>query len=195
MRSDRDIERDFEEGMRRYVHWHTILVDEEKFEAGKETEFGKGLMVCLGKWFQHFADDRFKGLMCLNEYTIANESQKERYYNTVPADVQGEILLFNNTVEIYGSKEAAFSNVIMLWAYGASDHLHDIKVPEGGKWDEVRSLVEELQSKGLEMGHGVGFLTQRLYSWGDVEELQYLTQKIMIKVDRVLGLQPDWGQW
>lgn len=180
----------------RLKHWHSSPFEEEDIESQAVSEYGKGLMVCLAKWFQHFGDRRYFNLMCLHEYIEKDERGREGYYNNMEPHLQASITFFlESSSSVFGNEERAFANEIMMWANAASDHLYEIEVPDGVYWDEVRQLVKELQDKGLDMGHGAGLTGRISYTWGDVEELLNLTQKIMIKVDGILGLQPDWGSY
>jgi len=83
-------------------------------------------------------------------------------------------------------------SAIHSWANGASDHLYEIEVPEGKDWYRIRKKVEELQTKGLDMGHG---FTRNNYTKDDALELFKLTQEIALMVDRKLGLKPQLGDW
>ncbi len=157
----------------------------------EKSQFGKGLVVCLVKFYQHFSPEYLK------EINICKELFSSHYGN-----------------------EKALSRGITLWANGASDHLYEIEAPKGKEWEEVRQKVKELQDSGLEMGHGIACYTKNIiYTLKDVERLQELTEeilmavnnklklnfhfegsqelviKMLIKIDKKLGLKPDWGEW
>lgn len=158
----------------------------------EKSEFGKGLVVCLVKFYQHFSPEYLKEI---NTYKEALSSY-------------------------YGNEERALSRGITLWANGASDHLYEIEAPKGEEWEEVRQKVKELQDSGLEMGHGIRFNKKEvIYTLKDVEKLRDLAEeilmavnnklklnlhfkesqeldiKMLIKIDRKLGLKPDWGEY
>ncbi len=158
----------------------------------EESEFGRGLLVCLVKFYQHFSPEY---LEIINIYKEALASY-------------------------CGDEKRALSRGITLWANGASDHLYEIEAPEGKGWEEVRQKVKELQDSGLEMGHGIDCYTRgTIYDLEDVERLRELTEEILtavnnklklnfhfeeshkpdtrmlIKIDKKLGLKPDWGKW
>lgn len=116
------------------------------------SEFGKGFIICLVKWAEHF----------------------ERRYDEKTETIMGE------------------SGSIEMWANGASDHLYDIETPKGPKWNLVRKMVDELKTKGLEMGHGY---TGKKWTKQDVLKLQELTRDIALATDKILGIDGDLGQW
>jgi len=164
----------------------------DKYLKKEKSEFGKGLVVCLVKFHQHFSPEYLK------EIDICKEALSS----------------------YYGNEEKAISRGITLWANGASDHLYEIEAPEGKEWDEVREEVKTLQDSGLEMGHGIACYTKDIiYTLKDVERLRELSEEILmavnnklklnlhfeesqevdiktlIRIDRKLGLRPDWGEW
>ena len=163
----------------------------DKYFKKERSEFGKGLVVCLAKFYQHFSPEY------LEEINICKEALSSHYGN-----------------------EKALSRGITLWANGASDHLYEIETPGGEEWEEVRQKVKELQDSGLEMGHGIACYTRdTIYALKDVERLRELAEeilmavnnklklnfhfeesqeldiKMLIKIDKKLGLKPDWGEW
>ena len=164
----------------------------DKYLKKEKSEFGKGLVVCLAKFYQHFSPEYLK------EINICKEALSS----------------------YYGNEEKALSQGITLWANGASDHLYEIEAPGGEEWEEVRQKVKELQDSGLEMGHGIACYTKdTIYTLKDVERLRELAEeilmavnnklksnfhfeesqeldiKMLMKIDKKLGLKPDWGEW
>ena len=162
-----------------------------KYFKKEKSEFGKGLVVCLFKFYQHFSPEY------LQEINICKEAFSSYY-----------------------GEEKALSQGITLWANGASDHLYEIEAPEGKEWDELREKVKILQDSGLKMGHGIAFYTKDIiYTLKDVERLRELSEeilmvvnnklklnlhfeesqeldiKMLIKIDKKLGLKPNWGEW
>lgn len=127
----------------------------------EESEFGKGLIVCLVKFAEHFMK-------------LQSDIETYKKYN------------------IGGINNHPESSAVGLWANGATDHLYDIEVPEGKDWDEIREKVEELKTKGLEMGHGLNSLSNKSTK-EDAEYLMDLTKEIAILIDKKLGLEPDLG--
>ncbi len=162
-----------------------------KYFKKEKSEFGKGLVVCLVKFHQHFSPEYLK-----------------------------EIYIYKGVFSSHYGEGKALSWGIHLWANGASDHLYEIETPGGKEWGEVRQKVKELQDSGLEMGHGMASYTKNIiYTLKDVERLRELTEeilmavnnklkldfhfeesqesdiKMLIKIDKKLGLKPDWGEW
>ena len=162
-----------------------------KYFKKEKSEFGKGLVVCLVKFYQHFSPEYLK-----------------------------EIYIYKGVFSSHYGEEKALSRGITLWANGASDHLYEIEAPEGKEWNEVREKVKILQDSGLEMGHGIACYTKDIiYTLKDIERLRELTEeilmvvdnklklnfhfeesqevdiKMLIKIDKKLGLKPDWGEW
>lgn len=163
-----------------------------KYFKKEKSEFGRGLLVCLAKFYQHLSPEYFE---IINIYKEALSSY-------------------------CGDEERALSRGITLWANGASDHLYEIEAPGGKEWEEVRQKVKELQDSGLEMGHGIACYTRgTIYALEDIEKLRELTEEILtavnnklklnfhfeesqelairmlIRIDKKLGLKPDWGEW
>ena len=138
------------------------------------SEFGKGLVICLVKFAEHFERDGPTGVHRL---------------------IQGYWTDFHKKCcnEVYnGDKEKYISHQIELWANGASDHLYEIRVPEGKEWNTIRKKVKKLQQKGLEIGHG---FTSKKWTKEDFLELIQLTREIALMIDRKIGLKPDIGKW
>jgi len=163
----------------------------EKYLKKEKSEFGKGLVVCLVKFYQHFSPEYLR-----------------------------EIYIYKGVFSSHYGEEKALSQGITLWANGASDHLYEIEAPEGKEWNEIREKVKILQDSGLEMGHGIARYTKgTIYTLKDVERLRELSEeilmavnnklklnfhfeesqdldiKMLIKIDKKLGLKPDWGEW
>ena len=168
----------------------------------KESEFGRGLVVCLAKFYQHFSNDSIARIKSFVNFSKRPENEQEKIIsdNPPPSLQYGSInqefkWWLTQTVPIYGSKEDAISSNIVTWANGASDHLYEIKAPKGKEWKEMRKIVKELQEKGLDMGHGNGLMGKAKYTYDDIISLQNLTEKALLLVDEILGLKPDWGTW
>ena len=137
----------------------------------EESEFGKGLVICLVKFAEHIERDDIMKI----SHEIFDETSKrmcEQVYK--------------------GDKAKYISHTIEMWANGASDHLYKIEVPKGKEWNEIRKLVKELQQKGLEIRHG---FTNKIWTAKDACELQNLTRKIAILIDKKLGLKAVLGQY
>ena len=168
----------------------------------EQSEFGKGLVVCLIKFSSHFSNDLAKNLMILRNYQESNDKQKKLMLQQNPPDYINygkyfhEQLRFmiNQLLPIHDNNLEEFvSSQIELWANGASDHLYEIEVPKGKGWTYINEKVKDLQNKGLQMGHG--FDKQKLYTFEDWDELKKLTNEISILIDNKIGLNPDTGEY
>jgi len=146
----------------------------------KGSDFGRGLVICLVKFSEHF--------MYL-------------YYNwdvRVKHQIEFDKMFYKKYKEYSPPKDYnkyAISNIITNWANGASDHLYEIEVPKGRQWSKIRKKVEELQDKGLDMGHGAGFMNVKEYTRKDVDYLMELTREIALDVDKIIGLEPEMGDY
>jgi hypothetical protein len=78
-----------------------------------------------------------------------------------------------------------YSHSVELWMNGASDHMFDLD-------DRAPFSLKELAKLSLTMGHG---FTGQVWTEKHVESLRTLWKLSAIEVDRMLGVEPDWGQW
>jgi len=85
--------------------------------------------------------------------------------------------------------EASAVNHLMS---GASDHLVDMVVPKGKRWDNIRQLAEEVADKAWDIGHG-----DMHHNFEDVDEVIKEMDNLILEIDRVLlGRKiPSWGKW
>ena len=169
----------------------------------KKSEFGKGLVVCLAKFMEHFGNETLhRANFCRQISNMSKENQNKVMSDNPPSSHNygkelNEYFKFWKTklVPIVGSIKAQTSHDLTLWANGASDHLYEIEVPKGKEWNEIRRITKELKDKGLDMGHGSGLTGRRIYELKDLYELKKLTKKALILIDEKLGLKPDWGEY
>ncbi len=169
----------------------------------KQSEFGKGLVVCLAKFYQHFTNEELRKIYFYKKCTEKSKEEQEKIRSENPPDNlnygqdlnKGFDFWMDKMVPIHGNIETTISSDVTLWANGASDHLYEIETPKGNNWKEVRKIIKRLKEKGLNMGHGDGLMRNRIYSLKDVDELRDLTEKVLVIVDKKLGLKADWGQW
>ena len=86
------------------------------------------------------------------------------------------------------------SHAVHMHMNGASDHLYDIKVPEGIKGSLIGEKVTELQTKGLAMGHN--YEKKENWTKEDAFALYDLAIEIALLIDtKLLGLNAEKGQW
>lgn len=168
----------------------------------EKSDFGKGLVVCLAKFMEHFAGDQMRQLSH-RVFLLKKPKYQQKIIlsgNPPPSLNYGKdktedfIFFINKMVPIWGSIKATISHDVTLWANGASDHLYEIETPKGKNWEAIRKIVKELQDKGLEMGHGRGLMGGKIYTVDDIYELGDLTRKALLLIDKKLGLKPDWGE-
>jgi len=146
-------------------------MDEEK------SEFGKGLIVCLLHFANHWGNDQWE--------TIRDLKGARTNKRGIPNREEGSL-------KIYGSLEKLISARITSWANAATDHLYEIEVPKEKKWDSIRQKVAELRDYGLEIGHG---FTDQQYTFDEAGKLFDLSREIAFEIDKLIGLKPDLGQW
>jgi len=168
----------------------------------EKSEFGKGLVICLVKFTNHFSNDLAKTIRDLVMYQNANETKRKEMLQDEPPSHSNYGKDFHDRIRFYINKimpihnnslEKLISYEIELWVNGATDHLYEIEVPEGKDWNKIRTKVKELQDKGLTMGHS--FNDKKTYTIKDMEELQKLTIQIALLIDKKIGLKPDEGEW
>ena len=167
----------------------------------RTSEFGKGLIICLVKFAEHFENSMARQLGHFDMFMkLSKEKQDLVRSNTPPdnlnygSDVNSQFDWWMKTaVPIWGTPQKTLSHEIELWLNCASDHLYEIEVPKGKSWDKIRAKVKKLQNKGLEMGHG--FQHNKSWKIEDVNELKDLTEQISLMVDKKIGLKSDIGKW
>lgn len=100
--------------------------------------------------------------------------------------------------DIYASMRAGGNSIfpesgaVESFFNGASDHLYEIKVPKAWANTEIEAKVKELQSKGLEIGHG---FTGKAWTDSDFHDCYNLCREIALLIDKQIGLNPDMGSW
>lgn len=157
-------------------------------EETKESEFGSGLVVCLLKFSEHFMNSTMNQIWAADRY-LKSKNRDGNYGRAYDANIES----FKSSVEIWGSEEKAFAQLIETWANGATDHLYDLRVPDTWANTELSKKVKELQDKGLKMGHG---FTGELYTTEDISELRKLVTEIGLEIDKQIGIKNgDWGKW
>lgn len=146
---------------------------EEHYDEPRSSEFGKGLIICMVKFAEHYERKREKFIELLS----GNEKLLEKH---------------KTGIEIYGSKEEYISKEIETFMNGASDHLYEIYVPEGEDWDEIREKVRIMKEKALTMGHG---FTETIWKIEDLNEIFGMNREISLLIDIKIGLKPEIGKW
>jgi hypothetical protein len=124
----------------------------------EESEFGKGLIICLVKFAEH--QWRFQ------ERLARNKSMNNPLFDE--------------------------SDAVEMFFNGASDHLYEIEVPKDWLGTDIDIKVKELQSLGLEIGHG---FTGKKWTKDNFNKAYELLEDIALLIDVKLGLTPQKGQW
>jgi hypothetical protein len=146
------------------------------------SEFGRGLVICLVKFAEHFERNDLNGLYQIEDsHRRGKEMTKEQLL---------ELNAFYATNS--GSHEERMSYAIEMWANAATDHLREIQTPEGKSWDEIRKQVSALQSLGLEIGHGSH---KEVWKLDVVKTLKTMTREIAFLIDEKIGLDPCLGSF
>ena len=167
-----------------------------------KTEFGRGLIINLVKFAEHFENRMANQISHAKLYMSKTKEEQELMlsdnpppnlnYGRFPKEHMKGFL--NIYVKVHGTSEKALSSLIELWANGASDHLYEILVPRRWKGTELEKKVKKLQHLGLEIGHG---FTGKIWKFDDFVKLQDLTKEIAILIDSSIGLnkQVDLGKF
>jgi hypothetical protein len=164
-----------------------------------KSEFGKGLVICLTKFSEHFENEFISSLSLYKLWMGQTQKNRELMLSDkCPPNLdygfphRDRLKHFADSIDIWGSAEKTLSQRIEMWANGASDHLYDMEVPKGHGWKNIGGMVEKLKDKGLAMGHGSH---NTIWTIEDVRELQELTRKIALEIDKKIGLKPQLGEW
>ncbi len=166
----------------------------------EKSEFGKGLVICLVKFSEHFENSKFQNVRQYARFLEFTEEQQNKIRSSTPPDNlnYGSVnksfdWWMNKIVPIWGTPEKTLSHEIEICFSGASDHLYGIEVPKDTSWDNIRKEIKRLQNKGLEMGHG--FHNKRMWKIEDMNELVDSTRKISLMIDKKIGLKPQEGPY
>jgi hypothetical protein len=157
------------------------------------SEFGKGLVVCLTKFAEHFENRWAEQISSVHTFYYIYKGDKAKL-SELDRQIRRDAEDFEAVqLAVHKNVDEALSSLIELWANGATDHLYDIEVPEDWKENEIGKKVAELQKLGLAMGHG---FTGKLWKYEDFLNLLKLTREIALMVDLRLGLKnADLGQY
>ena len=157
----------------------------------EKSEFGKGLVINLVKFAEHFSHRYLKLAMDYN-YFIKNLHQNKNELDNYDRQIREAVEYFDKVV-LGKNPDEKISRQIELWANGATDHLYEMYVPKGKSWDRIRKEVELLRTRGLTMGHGYTGKTN--WTIDDVFWIMKQTKKIALMVDEKLGLKGDEGEY
>ena len=151
----------------------------------EQSDFGRGLVICLVKFAEHFENHLTRDIYQTSQYI--SEPPDQRDLSTKPT-------FLDPYIKIYKTEENVLSHLIQMWANGATDHLYDITVPKKWQETELGTKIRLLQKLGLEIGHG---FTGKTYRIEHLNRLHQLTREIALLIDQSIGLKQiaDLGEW
>ena len=169
--------------------------EQETFVEHEGSEFGAGIVVCLAKFSEHLDNHWIERFQTALWWIKADESEREENRLHALGFPQGDSalrLMHVQSVFLFPEKnhERALLDALRNWANGASDHFYDLdreKAPQ-----ELIDLGDYM----LELGHGSGLLGKWPHSaeltWKQILEMW---EAACLAVDRMIGVEPDWGAW
>jgi hypothetical protein len=141
-----------------------------------QSEFGKGLVICLVKFAEHA--HRWQ--------TIKKEYEDLRNF-------QNKTDRMITKIET-GKESFSESRAVQMFFDGAYDHLREIEVPDAWKNTEITTKIDELVAYSVQIKHD-WFEENGSYSEKDVFKTLELCQEIALLIDKQIGLTPDIGKW
>jgi hypothetical protein len=157
-----------------------VLLAEGRTEAeavtqsdGSDSEFGRGVVVCLAKFSEHLANEHARAITSGITWQKMSPERQRRWR---AESGRGHI----RRVESIG-----LSKMIEMWANGASDHFFGLS-------DQAPGPLQELAAFTLLVGHG---FQEEEWTAGTWKRILELWKESCLAVDRQLGVEPDWGQW
>ena len=172
------------------------------------SEFGRGLVVCLVKFRGHFENEMFsRAMFCAR--TVKNKSKKVMKEmaegtadssNTYDRSLMDYWNFFYSMANLSsgGDFEKQIHREFAMFMNGASDHMYEIKVPKTWEGSDIENKILKVQKISLDMGHGIrGMLgTGKKITADEIDKLRDLTDEIILEVDKKLGIKDaDFGQW
>lgn len=165
------------------------------------TEFGSGLVVNLIE-FAHHLDNDLARQIHLSYLWVSKYNRDWEQIRNHDVSITNAAQWFERSNMIWGTPERTLSEMIELWANGASDHLYEIHVPLWMRFvhpvlsrriKELKDAVAQLREEGLEIGHG--FNTQMTWKIENFLKLYELTLHIGNLLDSLLLTRSDKGQY
>jgi hypothetical protein len=155
--------------------------------AEPQSEFGRGLIVCLAKFSAHLEGEWFSRVRHAEHWRKMGPDARARIATEAKTHPYGDSArLFAHIFIHRQDADAGLSREIVSWMNGASDHFYDL--------DRERSPAPliELADLCLKIGHG---FRNEQYTWATVEEIERLWRESCLALDKTLGVTADWGQW
>jgi hypothetical protein len=160
----------------------------------ERSDFGAGVVVCLAKFSEHLREHGPYSERLIREYagwTPERDQQLRLEAERYPTGDAAQKLARISVAEIServrgGDRAAALSSMIEMWMNAASDHFYDL---DDGKAPEP---LRELAALALNIGHG---FTGEQWTIATVDRIRELWRESCLAVDRLLGVEPDWGEY
>ncbi len=155
-----------------------------------ESEFGRGVVVCLAKFSEHLFNRQ--AVTVMNEIRFSEMSGDDKYVEesearTHPRGDAAQRIAGRMYSGMLGHLTGnPVSEALEMWANGASDHFYDLDR------DRAPQPLCELADLTLEMGHGFTGKTWTPEHWMRIHDLW---RESCLSLDRTLGNNPDWGRW
>ena len=147
-----------------------------------QSEFGRGLVVCLFKFARHIGNASWNECVSANAWLNGSDIQADH------------LQLLKAYEEIYGSKAGAESAACRAWISGAFDHLREIELPPYLKtspaFEDAFTDFDNL-ARDLERSR----IREKSIGMDDLNSLVRLAGELAMAIDKVLDLSPDFGKW
>jgi len=165
------------------------------------SEFGKGLIIPLIKFYQHFGNEAYSRIRTWKWFSKRTKKDQAIIISDNPPSslnygiqVQRECGDFIKRIKSK-SPDAIIEDELRMWVYGAADHLYEIECPAGNDWNEIRERVNNLRDVGLDMRNphmGSGWDN---FSFEAIQGLHKMVKELTVLIDKKIGLSPDWGEY
>lgn len=157
-----------------------------------ESEFGRGVAICLAKFSEHLGDSGIYSERMINEFAEWTP-EKQAHCETEAAryphgDAAQKLARMSVATLSSGDQDraATLSHMIEMWMNAASDHFYDLD-------ESAPAPLKELAELTLEIGHG---FTGKRWTLHHVKKIRDLWELSCIAVDERLGVKDaDWGSW
>jgi hypothetical protein len=155
----------------------------------ERSEFGAGIVVCLAKFSEHLQQHGAYSERTIREYAAASPEKIAAWQEEARSYPRGDAAQRLASFFIFEvgnqSREGAISHAIAMWMNSASDHMYDLD-------DRAPAPLKELAALTLRIGHG---FTDETWTVETMDRIRDLWRESCLEVDRILGVDPDWGEW
>ena len=157
----------------------------------ESSEFGAGIVVCLAKFSEHLQDPGFTNESAIREFARWDDDEAmscaveaKRFPSGDAAQKLARMGVLGYSAKGQG-KDWAISKAIEMWANGASDHFYDLD-------DKAPPSLKMLAEIMIHIAHG--FSTE-CWTIATLDHIRDLWKRSCLEVDKMLGVEPDWGEW